>query len=110
MRLKLQHSNPKVSRLYCLPKIHKPTLEMRALVSGIDSPTEKLARWLNKKICFFAPPEGFSVQNSSSLVSGLSNAEFSNSEIVVCFEVKALFPSIPIPKRLDILKSWLVSH
>ncbi len=44
MRLSPQNSKP--PHLYGLPKIHKPLIPLRPIVSSIDSPTCKLSKFL----------------------------------------------------------------
>ncbi|XP_046409073.1 uncharacterized protein LOC124173954 [Ischnura elegans] len=45
-RRSLIQSAPKPPRLYGLPKIHKDGIPLRPIVSAIDSPTHKLAKYL----------------------------------------------------------------
>jgi len=42
-------SDGNLPRAYGLPKIHKPGLTFRVIISSIDSPTYQLAHYLNKK-------------------------------------------------------------
>jgi hypothetical protein len=39
-------SNPKMPKMYGIPKIHKPGNKMRPIVSKIDSPTHLISKWL----------------------------------------------------------------
>lgn len=47
---KLMTSNPSVPKLYCLPKTHKDTtnLKMRPIVSNCNAPSENITKWLSK--------------------------------------------------------------
>lgn len=60
----LKVSNPKLPRLYALPKIHKPGTQMRQIVSNIGSPAEKLAKWLLTEFEKIPQPPFLSIKNS----------------------------------------------
>ena len=66
-------SNPLPPRLYCLPKIHKPEIPYRAIVSSVGSNTHHLSVFLSKQlpsILEFKP--NFSIKNSIMLCNELS--------------------------------------
>lgn len=46
LQFKLIVSNPILPRLYSTPKIHKVGEKHRVIVSNINSPYEKLSKWL----------------------------------------------------------------
>ncbi|XP_044738897.1 uncharacterized protein LOC123300392 [Chrysoperla carnea] len=109
-RLKLQSSNPLTSRLYGLPKIHKEGDGMRPIVSGINSPTYKIAKWLVSEFNKFNKPTGDSVLNSMELIEKLKGVNLVDGDKFVSFDVTALFPSVPINKALDHLEEWLTEN
>jgi hypothetical protein len=59
--MKFTVSNPKVPRLYGLPKTHKPGNKMRPIVSNNDAPTEKIAKWINQEFEKLPKPPGLYV-------------------------------------------------
>lgn len=107
---KLKNSNPQVPRLYGLPKIHKPGDSMRPIVSNINAPTQKISKWLIEQFSLLEPPPSLSVKNSIDFVNKVKDLRITRNEMMVSFDVKSLFPSIPINKALDLLKKWLVSR
>jgi hypothetical protein len=46
----LQHSNPKIPRIYGIQKTHKTGNKLRPITSNIDAPTERLSKWLTNKL------------------------------------------------------------
>ena len=106
LRQNLQNPNPTVPRLYCLPKIHKPGKSVRPIVSAINSPTQKISEWLTQKFKNLDFPSS-SITNTSDLVNKIKNLTLKPSQILVSFDVTSLFPSIPIPKAIDVLKTTL---
>ena len=107
LQFKLIVSNPQIPKLYALPKIHKPGNKMRQISSFNNSPVEKLAKWLVREFSTFQKFDSFSINNSFELVDKLQNVELSENEILVSFDVTALFPSIPINETLKVIENWL---
>lgn len=105
----LKNSNPQVPRLYGLPKIHKPGQQMRPIASNINAPTQKIAKWLIQQFKLLDPPPSLSVKNSIDFVEKVKNLRITRNETMISFDVKSLFPSIPIDKALVLLEKWLDS-
>lgn len=110
LEYKFHVTNPKVSKLYALPKIHKPGNKMRPIASNISTPTENMAKWLLKELETIPPIEGCSIINSKELVDKLADITLAPDEILVSFDVTALFPSIPIKKAVSNLEDHLLKN
>jgi hypothetical protein len=89
---RLRVTNPQVARLYALPKIHKPSRKMSPIVSNISA-----AR----------PPEELYVKNTFEFVDKIKDVHSVLYEILVSFDVEALFPSILVDEALKLFKKWL---
>lgn len=72
---KLLVSNPVEPRLYGLPKIHKGGDQYRLILSNIDAPTEKIAKWLVQEFAKFTKPFCYSIKNSVEFTQKMSNVE-----------------------------------
>lgn len=103
---KLNVSNPEVPKLYSLPKVHKPGGKMRNIVSNINSPSVKVAKWLVNELKNF-PIESMAVRNSFDFVDKIKDITFEEDEVMISFDVESLFPSIPIPDALNALYTHL---
>lgn len=106
----LKVSNPCLPRMKCLPKIHKPGNEMREIIAGNNSPTHKIAQWLlaefNSMGQWTSP---HSVKNYMDVISKLNEAGgINDDEVMVSFDIKALFPSVPVHTTLSLLEEWLM--
>lgn len=112
IKWKLMVSNPAVPKLYCLPKTHKDTtnLKMRPIVSNNNAPTENIAKWLVEVYSQYPRPIGLYVENCYEFCEKMKNVKIKENESIVSFDVESLFPSIPIPDTLVILKKWLRKH
>lgn len=93
---KLNVSNPQVALLYCLPKIHKEGKKMRPIVSSINTPTYKMAKWLVNEMKLLPPIKSRSVKNSFDFVTKVEKISIDVNEIMVSFDVTSLFPSIDV--------------
>ena len=103
----LKVSNPKVAKLYTFPKIHKPGEKMRPIVSQINAPTSKIEKWLLNRFNMFGEVESYSLKNSHEFADEIKDIKIADDEILVSFDVTAMFPSIPIGKTVELLRNWL---
>lgn len=97
-------SNPSVPMLYGLPKIHKSGNKMRPIVSCCNSPTSKLSKWVSHELEDLNITMEFEVKNTQDLVERLKNIKIQDDELLVSFDVVALFPSIPVEKAVNTMK------
>ncbi|SRR6266436_778540 len=103
--------NPVLPKLYCLPKVHKPGVPMRPIVSGIDSPTYKLSKFLVKQFSQLqTQPKSFSVKNNLEFISKVKDIKLSPNDYLVSFDITAMFPSIPITETIEFLESLLTDN
>lgn len=106
---RLSVPNPKMPRLYGLPKVHKPGNKMRPIVSNIDSPTYKIAKWLVSEFNKLKTPNGLYVKNTYDFVDRIKDLHLQKDEVLVSFDVISLYPNIPIPEALQTIDEWLDS-
>jgi hypothetical protein len=102
--------NPVIPSFSCLPKTHKPGNKIRPVVSNVNTPTSKISELLVKKFRCFEKPESRSVKNSFELAQKLANITLEEDEILVSFDVEALYPSVPVGESSMLLKEWIVGQ
>lgn len=104
--------NPVLPRIKGLPKIHKPGNELREIVSSVGSPTQDLAKWLVKE--FQNMPKQFSsrsVRNTQEFAQKfLESGQIGKEDMMVSFDVAALFPSVPVKDALNLLEDRLLKQ
>ncbi|XP_055388054.1 uncharacterized protein LOC129616456 [Condylostylus longicornis] len=98
--------NPSVPKLVCLPKIHKEGEQFREIISANGAPTYKIAKWLVKR---FGEMDfrSCSIKNREEFIEKTKGLKIGPDELMVSFDVQALFPSVPVKEALEYLKVWL---
>ncbi|XP_057325921.1 uncharacterized protein LOC130667978 [Microplitis mediator] len=121
----LQSRDGVIARAYGLPKIHKPNVPFRIIVSFLNTPTYKLAQYLQKILAktLKHPSPGastkalkknkFTTQNSLELKRNIINSKLPADYIMISMDVVSLFTNVPlqlvkegIKKRWSIIKRY----
>lgn len=103
--------NPQAPKLYSLIKLHKENTPIRPVVSFTTAPSVKIS---NKMIdiisthCKFTAK--YSIKNSYELVQNIKDLNIPNNAILLSFDVKNLFPSIPPIEVIDIIDNKLTEN
>lgn len=102
-RLFLTSAN--LARAYALPKIHKPEVPFRIIVSSIGSPLHHFASFLQKVLSHGLNEPNYSVKNSLEFVGAIRNIHVPDNHCMISLDVSALFTSIPTDLILQSIES-----
>ena len=97
----------KPALFYGQVKIHKPDAPLRPVVATRGTATYELARHLSR---IFRPLVSSServLKNTEDLVEVFKDVKLKKDEILVSFDVKSLFTSIPIEEAISVCESRL---
>ena len=97
-------SAPVLGHMYLLIKVHKKNFPVRAVVSQIDDPTFKILTDILNPLAING--QSF-VENSYDLKVTLAMIQVDKDDIQASFDVIALYPSIPIDKKHEIVSERL---
>ena len=97
-------SSPK---FYGLPKVHKQGMPLRPIVSSIWAVTYGSAKELSKILKSLGEKSPHHVQNNQEFIQHLKGIHLGPDEIIISYDVKALFTSVPIQPSLNIIEKLL---
>ena len=98
---------PSLPFIYGLPKIHKPNIPLRPIISSINSVPYKLSKFLASLLNpLLGNISGSHLINSEHFIDKIRNVNF-NNKIMVSFDVASLFTNVPIEETLIFLDQYL---
>uniref|UniRef100_A0A8D8SBU3 Reverse transcriptase domain-containing protein n=1 Tax=Cacopsylla melanoneura TaxID=428564 RepID=A0A8D8SBU3_9HEMI len=102
----LMKYNSVVPKIYGLPKIHKPELKLRPIVSCINSPTYNLSKLLVPILQPLKNPE-YNVKNSYQFRDFIKSKTINNGYKLISLDVVSLFTKIPTSLAVNlVLEKW----
>jgi hypothetical protein len=104
---RLTVTNPRIPRLAGLPKIHKAGNNIRPVLTNIDAPASKIAKFLVSKFRTLKSPQSYSVKNCFEAAEKLKELTINDDETMISYDVVTLFPSTPELEAVQLLKEWL---
>ena len=110
MLLPWQYPTGAVSpKFYGLPKVHKPGIPLRPIVSTIGTATYNTAKELARILKPLVGSSIHHVQNTRDFVEQIKETRLKQGECIISYDVVALFTSVPIQPVLNIIKERLTS-
>ena len=94
-------------KFYGLPKIHKPGTPLRPIVSGCGTTTHPMARFLADILSPLMGHTQHHVKNSEHFVQSIKDMSLSDDEIMISYDVSALFTAVPVEEAIDIIRRRL---
>ena len=95
------------SKFYELPKIQKPDTELRSIVSSHGSVAYRVAKVLTKLLKPLVGNPPHHVHSNQNFVEQANKVTLKPRECLSCYDVTALFTSVPVDPALDIIKDLL---
>ena len=92
----LRSCDSALPRIYGLPKIHKPNLPLRPIVSLIGSATYELSKFLKNVLSPLVGSSVHTVKNSIEFIKMIEPVRINKYESQVFFDVVSLFTSVPL--------------
>lgn len=99
-----RENSSRVPRLYGKPKIHKPGMPLRPIVSAVNSATHPLAKYLAKDLQPLVEHAESYVRDSTHFVEKLKGMKLNTGDMLISLDVVSLFTNIPVAEALDVLR------
>ena len=99
---RLRSSGGLTPLLYGLPKVHKPGVPLRPIVSFFSSPTYQLSKHLSMILAPLIGNSDSHVQNSTKFSSFVASQILSPDDVLVSFDVVSLFTNVPVNLAIDV--------
>ena len=100
----LKHTDSPEARFYGQPKIHKPGVPIRPIVSYSGCPLYSLKKYIDNILKTCVKDENNNAKNSTSFSRYIRNVPIEDDGIMVSFDVNSLYTNIPIIDTLNIIK------
>ena len=94
-------------KFYGLPKVHKEGTPLRPIVSStgaVTYSTSKELSWILKPLVGKSPHH---IQNNQDFMEHLKGIQLDPDDIMISYDVRALFTSVPIQPALDVIEKLL---
>ena len=106
---KIKPTDSHAPRFYGLPKIHKPGIPIRPIVSYVGSPLYNLSKYVAYILKPYAKNETQHSKNSTTFSEFIREQTVEFDEIMASFDVTSLYTNVPINDTLVIIKDLLVN-
>ncbi|XP_053392303.1 uncharacterized protein LOC128554986 [Mercenaria mercenaria] len=85
------------------PKLHKKNVQMRSIVNGMNTPTERLAELAEHELNEFVTSSQSYIQDTTDFINKLKDIQTPLPEgtLLFCFDVCKLYPSVPKKEGID---------
>jgi hypothetical protein len=103
-RLTPYHSKP--PHLYALPRVHKPDIPLRPIVSSVGSPCHALAGIPRKMLSPLSGKSESFVKNSGHFIQLLKLVNLQSPDTLVSFDV-VIFTNVPVDEALQVISKEL---
>lgn len=96
---KLIFNETSCPRIYGLPKLHKSNIPLRPIVSGINGPLEKIAKFMAPSLKALSISD-YDITNSFEVKSVFDGMTIQDTDTIVSFDVVSLYTNVPINKTI----------
>ena len=94
-------------KFYGLPKIHKPGMPLRPIVSSIGAVTYQTSKEVARILKALVGKSELHVKNTQDFIESIKGIHLGEDQCMVSYDVKALFTSVPTTKACIIIKQRL---
>ena len=94
-------------KFYGLPKIHKEGTPLRPIVSSIRAVTYQASKELSRILKPLVGKSPHHIHNNQDFMEHLKGIQLGPDEVMVSYDVRTLFTSVPIQPALEVIEKLL---
>ena len=94
-------------KFYGLPKIHKEGMPLRPIVSSTGAVTYETSKELARILKPLVGRSPYQVLNTKDFIQQIQGIHLQPDQCIMCYDVNALFTSVPIQPAINIIKKLL---
>lgn len=95
------------ARFYVVMKMHKTPIASRPIASSINTITHNCSKYLDNILQPIMKQIKTYVSSSTQVVATLAQRTFPNTSVLLCLDVEALYPNIPINEGVAAIREYL---
>ena len=97
----LEYKN--LNKFYALAKVHKPTLQLRPIVSNSNTIFEGLSKWLDFKLKPYLLQTRSYLKDSDSLIDDLATLTAEDDDMLVTYDISSLYTNIQSNRAVNVI-------
>ena len=105
---KLRPTKTLIPRMYGQPKIHKENYPMREIVDSTGGVTKDIDKYIASIIKTYTGKSEYYVKNSAHFVSMIKDLKVDDDELLVSYDVTALYPSVPQDEAIELVHQRMI--
>nr|CAH8843561.1 unnamed protein product [Trichobilharzia regenti] len=105
----MKSNGPILPRFYARPKLHKPNIHLRPIVSFPGSQTHNVSKQCFRKLKYLTESCDYSINSSIQFLEKIKNIQVEDHEIMVSFDVTALYTSLSPKLATETMQKLLYS-
>ena len=108
--LSLNPVKPRTAQFYFLPKVHKPNITGRPIVSGNGCPTEQISAFVDEHIKRYVPLLPSYVRDTTDFIKKIESIVLPEQCLLATMDVTSLYTNIPNHEGKTAIHRTLVEH
>ena len=106
-RLRLSPTQTQIPRMYGVVKIHKKDYPLREIVDANGGAAKPIDNYIAKIMKRYVGQTPHHVENTTDFAEKIKNVKIEEDEIMVSYDIVALYPSVPQNEAIDLLNDLL---
>ena len=108
--LYLFRDNPRTSKFYTLPNIHKKNNPGRPIVNSIGSITERLSEYVDENIKSLAKLIPSYIKDTTHFITLINDITVEENDLLVTIDISSLYTNIIHEEGLEAMRSWMIEN